>query len=133
MIDISEILEKAVLARAAWPIDAAHDFFRLVGQALMADIDWDEDAGEQWARFVRGDSVVAMAWVSAPLLLVDAERASDLAILSLSELSILVTSLEAVEITANRQRLFEVFGDRTHSVALDADCFSAEDLWYATV
>jgi hypothetical protein len=133
MIDISEILAKVVLARAAWSVDAAHEFFGSVAQALVADIDWDEDAGEQWARLVRGNAVVAMAWVSAPLLLVDAEHASDLAVLSVSELSILVTSLEAVEITANRERLFEVFGDRAHSVALESDCFSAEDLWYATV
>jgi hypothetical protein len=133
MIDISATLVKAVLARAGWSETAAHDFFSSVALALLADIDWDEDAGEQWARFIRGDVVVAMAWVSAPLLIADSEVAADLGVMDVSELTVLVPSMQAVEITADRQCLFELFGDRAHSVALDSACFSAEDLWYATV
>lgn len=133
MIDISETLAKASLARAEWPETSARNFFKTVAQALQADIDWDEDAGEQWARFIRGNAVVAMAWVPAPLLLAEAELASDLAVMTVGELLVLIPSLGAAEITADRQRLSDLFGERAHSLAFDSACFSAEDLWYATV
>lgn len=133
MIDISEILAKAVLVRERWTEAAAHDFFKSVAKSLFADIDWDEDAGEQWARFVRGNAVVALAWVPAPLLLADAELAPDLGVLAASEMTVLLPSLTAVGITAGPQILLVAFGDRAQSVALDVSSFSAEDLWYATV
>lgn len=133
MIDISQTLVKAARAREGWSEAAAHDFFRAVAQSQFAHVDWDEDAGEQWARFVRGSEVVAMAWVPASLVFADAELASDRVAIPVSELSVLVPSLGAIELTADRRCLSALHRDRVHSVALDSACLSAEDPWCATV
>lgn len=99
-----------------------------------ATMDWDEGAGESWARFLVGDRVVAFVFMEAPLaILLDdiyEPLASDLASSGCS--SVRVASMESAILCSSRHAVLQLAG-RPVSENFTHERFSAEDLVWATI
>jgi hypothetical protein len=80
-----------------------------------------------------GERVVALISIHAPLLLILDDLPDD--ILLDQDVSVVhVPAMDAPALTSDTESLQLAFGNRVlSSVAFDAERFSAEDLWFATV
>lgn len=98
-----------------------------------ASSDWDEGAGESWARVLVNDQVVAFIWMAGPLVILDASRAGlETELKAAHAQVVLVSNLASDELFADKPSV-EGLAQRPLSEAFDPACFSAEDLVWATM
>jgi hypothetical protein len=105
---------------------------------LDGELDWDEDAGEDWARVLTGGKVAVLVSLIGPLAIVIGDATGwDRAEAGEGPGGVVVLEvpgLDAVVLRCDPGVLRAAFGDRVvDNPALDADAFSAGDLWFATV
>lgn len=131
--DITPRLFDAVSSRAAWSPGHAGSLADSLAQAVTgAWVDWDEDSGEEWARVVVDQFVVALIRARTPLVLVVRGEASHLRRLGSEAVSVIVDDLETPWLTATEESIRQAFPEREVSPTLDPTAFSAMDLWFAT-
>ena len=95
--------------------------------------DWDQGAGENWARLIVNQRVVAFVHMQKPLVIVAAEVsgvADELRAMGVP--TIMVPDVDTPFLHAERN-LIAKLADRQISEVLDEAQFSAEDLVWATI
>jgi hypothetical protein len=97
--------------------------------------DWDADAGEEWGRIVVGSSIVALLWVRGPFLFLGEPwrdplegilGSYDLVVESVPDWETRAYSLDPGAVQA-------LFGRDELTKTLNLACFSASELWWATI
>jgi hypothetical protein len=134
MLDISEDLLKAASMRSEWTRDQGRLLALTLSDSIPdAGLDWDEDAGEEWARILVEEDVAALVRIRIPLVIVVRQEArriggeiGDAAIL------IVVDDMDALNLSAQEDSLLMAFPERELSANLDPEEFSSSDLWFAT-
>ncbi|WP_433200402.1 hypothetical protein ACQP00_28715 [Dactylosporangium sp. CS-047395] len=95
-------------------------------------IDWDEGAGESWVRLIVDNAVVAYVSIVLPLVILerDATRFSEP---DSKVKKIVVEAMASRELSSAKEVLVATFGDSPRLDTFNAEQFSADELWYATV
>ncbi|MEZ4312948.1 MAG: hypothetical protein R3F14_33420 [Polyangiaceae bacterium] len=132
MQDISNNLERALVARAAGALGRSA-LETLVADVPGARLDWDEDAGESWARVLQDGNVVAYLWARGPLGFVHTAASKIVLRLRSKGLDVIVLEDLAKDSLSAPRDLVERLAGRSVSEVLDHQGFSAEDLAWATL
>lgn len=131
--DISRPLLEAASRRTSRHPERRDELVRRVAGLISgAQIDRDWDAGEEWARIHVGHRFVALVRVRLPLVIAARPEADRLEALDGAAVLIVVTDLEAPQLTCSSDVLSQAFPEREVSRTFDPAGFSAADLWFAT-
>jgi hypothetical protein len=134
-LTLVEALRGAVRRRGEWNRDRAKRAIEYLLAAIAGSrLDWDEGAGEAWARLVIGDDLAALISLEWPLVLVRA---------SLEHYTGNGPELEGAEtfpvsdFDDRRYSIDDVLTEGLGIVVTDAEFdprhFSLKELWWATV
>lgn len=134
MTDIAIDLRTFAAARRTWTRADSHPVVRTLVDLLAVPAVLDDDAGEDWAIIGAGDDTEAFVSMLGPLV-VALDRVSGPIRHRLGEAVavISVPGMDAPVLQCPRGVLEAAFGARARSAALDAERFSARELWFATV
>ncbi|GIH05281.1 hypothetical protein Rhe02_33480 [Rhizocola hellebori] len=94
-----------------------------------AHVDWDDAAGEDWARFLDGDLVVGYLSRKIPLLFGDSMFRG---VVGVPVVYVEARSEDPV-LWCDASVLHAAFGHCPRLAGLNSNSFSPDDLWYATV
>lgn len=131
--DLSRHFYAATRGRPQWTRDRARSLAESVTASLPnAQLDWDEDAGEDWARVVVDQWVVALVRIPIPLLLVLRAEARDLSAMDPEVVVVPLDDMDSPDLRASTECILDAFPEREPSPTLNPGAFSAMDLWYAT-
>ena len=105
----------------------------LAAQIEGSTTDWDEGAGENWARVLVGSDVVAFLFMKAPLDIVSNVPEGVFVTLALREVTVFrVGHMDVQALRSDRAAIVQLAG-RPLSDHFDHEQFSAEDLVWATI
>lgn len=137
MTDISPVLRRAAATVAHWSVgDVRAAATALSSGESSRHADWDEEAGERWARVLDDDGVIGFVSGQVPLIIVRsgvepfaAEAAVEV---------VKVNATDADELRADLGAIQEALPElaaaiRDDPTLLNLDAFSAEALWFASV
>lgn len=131
-IDINETLRLAISSEQS-PPDGLAVLSWLCAALSGAREDWDQGAGENWARVFINQRVVAFVNMRRPVVVVAAEARSVVPELRVKGVpTIMVPNMDTPVLRADRD-LIANLADRQISEVLNEAQFSAEDLVWATV
>lgn len=137
--DITPSLRRAVSKGQHWSRDdVQRTVIEIAGEGSDRSLDWDEGAGEAWARVVDADGVVAMVYARLPLIVVREEASAEIDRLAWNAEMIDVTSVADEDLRADEARLIEAFPELAAHLhdgkpEFSPECFTAEELWFLTV
>ncbi|MEV4324294.1 hypothetical protein AB0J37_18840 [Microbispora rosea] len=133
MIDISQPLTLAHRSQS-WTIAAAVEAAATVASHVRGEVDWDEGAGEEWARVILEGESIFMISMAMPFAIASLSVPEDAIQNDLIQV-VWVPSLGSPVLTCDPEALEAGFGDlkSRSSVSLAIGGFSAKDLWYITV
>lgn len=111
----------------------------MVGDAALAlaetsggDVDWDEDAGECWARVLVEGRLAGLISAAIPFAIVDIRLENS----NWSARGVVVIYVEDFDLPGmfcSGEVLASAFGSSPRLDLLGISSFSANDLWYSTV
>ena len=137
MYDVTDQLV-AARSRGPWPMSTLVDAVATDPALQGMRVDWDEPAGEEWLRILKTSMVLGLVWVPGPFVVAtsghheivdEVERLTGTTVEQVA-----VPRLDSPVLRLQSSRLAEIWPDREWpSGAIDPDCLSAHDLWYATV
>lgn len=132
-IDITSQLDDAGRLRAAWSPDHARSLAASFARAIPdAWVDWDEESGEEWARVLVDQFVVALIRAKIPLVIVVRSEFAQVRQIAHDAVSIVVDDMDSPWLSATSESIGQTFPEREVSPTLDPSAFSAMDLWFAT-
>lgn len=131
-LDIGTSLDLAMTV--PWNLERARRVLqRLAVQTEGATVDWDEGAGENWARVLVGTRVRAFVWMKGRLVIAAAVPEDVVAELHRERIVVLqVPDMDSECFCADRSAITG-FAGRPISEALNEAQFSAEELVWATL
>jgi hypothetical protein len=135
MTDITRAAESLAAGRPGWRPERGTDVGHQLAGRVAGELEWDDGAGENWSRvIVNRQAAVALIYMRGPLLIVLARIAAEVADITTEWPTIVVPALDDEILSCDPQVLRTAFGDQvTHETLVNAERFSASDLWYATV
>ncbi|WP_327313996.1 hypothetical protein [Streptomyces sp. NBC_01235] len=133
MIDISDVLGRLAGHSAAWSEEAAVETAGNLARSVGAVVDWDDEAGEEWLSVLLQGVRVAMVSTRLPLVVSVVELSARPEIPSPDGRVISVPSFDDPVIRCDIAVLGQAFGGEGQFRTLNAESFSANDLWFATV
>jgi len=95
-------------------------------------MDWDEESGEEWARVLVDQFVVALVRAKIPLVIVVRGELSLVRQIEHAAVMIVVDDMDSPSLSATSKSIGHAFQEREVSPTLDPSAFSAMDLWFAT-
>ena len=105
----------------------------LAAQLEGSTTDWDQGAGESWARVLVGGDVVAFLFMKAPIALIANVPESLISALSARKMAIIrVDQMDSESLCSDRGTV-GALAERPLSDQFDHRKFSAEDLVWATM
>lgn len=128
MTDITTRLERAGRVDG-W---SAARYAEELRQRIGAELDWDRDSGEMWARLLRSREVLALIRANLALVLVRRDLAEQAAAVDLPAEVVPVAAFDEVCFEADADLLARLFPITPRSPGFDPAAFSAFDLWYAS-
>ena len=137
-VDLTPLLSEARQFSSRWSKDKVRQAAKCILQHLRGTtLDWDEWAGEEWARVLLDRTVLALIHVQTPLVFMLATYLRKDLASELSEIgshTVSVDDFEEKHYKVDQSRLKEVFpGKLWPSDAIDPEKLSIFDLWWATV
>ena len=135
MIDIAPFLSRYSRDKATWNETTSLRAAELIASLADAEIDWDDDAGEEWSSVLTAERAIAYVSMVGPLVFIVEDVAMSLDEVSERSLNAVpIPSLDASVLQCEERALTEAFGPTAvGSRAVDPACFSAQDLWFATI
>ncbi|HET7529399.1 MAG TPA: hypothetical protein VFJ98_00410 [Mycobacteriales bacterium] len=136
MYDVTDAFASA-RRHGPWPVDALVEGVAADPALAGMRTEWDRDAGEEWLRILKTSMVLALVWVPGPLVIATSghheivDEVERLTATSVEQVA--VGHLDAPVLSLQPARLGELWPDREWPAgAVDPQCLSAHDLWYAT-
>jgi hypothetical protein len=134
MMDITAAITAFTAGKPDWRPERGVWLGRAIAGRLDSELDWDEGAGEAWARVLDGGRVVVLICMLGPLLIVTGDTAAGLADITAGLPVITVPSIDDEILECRGESLRAAFGEQGwDAIGFDMACFSAGDLWYMTV
>ena len=137
MIDVTAKMKSFIAAKAGWRPEQGKELAQVLARQFGDGLDWDEDAGEDWARVLEGEKVTVLVCMTGPMAIVIGDAASRVFVDTGDAdalVVIYVPEFDAVVLHCDAIVLRDAFGDRVwDNPALDTDAFSASELWFCTV
>lgn len=134
MMDITATIEAFTVAKRDWRPERSVQLAGAIAGRLGSQLEWDDGAGEDWARVLAGGRVVVLVCMLGPLLIVTGDIAADVAGIAAKLLVISVPSIDDEILECQGESLRAAFGEQGwDETDFDMTCFSAGDLWYMTV
>jgi hypothetical protein len=134
VIDVGSSLRAVMEVGRDWSADRALEIARSIATDAGGDVDWDDEAGEEWVRVVRANRPIAVLLCARPLAFAVEEVADALRRACVDLEVIVVPAMDEPILTSDHDVLAALFGDRVlDSEAFAAESFSVEELWFATV
>ena len=137
MYDVTESFI-AARARGPWAVRTLVDAVATDPELAGMRAEWDERADEEWVRILKTSMVLGLVWVPGPFVIAtsghheivdEVERLTGATVEQVA-----VPHLDSPVLRLQPGRLTEIWPDRQWPVgAIDPECLSAHDLWYATV
>jgi hypothetical protein len=108
---------------------------RLIASKLpFATLDWDEEAGEMWARFLRREDAFIYVRVEMPLIFVLSTYFSEVeSLLRPMVVTLAVPNMIARNYSLDPSEIGRFFPEHIWPVEVNPVTFSINELWYATV
>lgn len=132
-MDIAAQLLEAASRRTSWSIERASDLARTVAALVPgAEVDWDDDSGEEWARILVDRFVIALVRAQLPLVIVVRGEVGRLRALGSGVVVVIVDDMDTPRLSCRSDVISQVFPEREVSPTLEPEAFSALDLWFAT-
>jgi hypothetical protein len=132
MMNLDDTLRNAASASKSWSSRDAHKVASGLAHDSGGEVDWDEDAGEDWLRVVDGANLVALVSVMLPLVFLRNDFNRPRTSIA-NVLTVPVDDFDTAEFKCSLGSLNEAFGLSDRLSSLDLGGFSVNDLWYATV
>lgn len=134
VIDITPWVKTAREAAGNWDWTQLVSRIRMLAASEGWAVDWDQGAGEAWARVLDGTSPVALVWTAIPFAFVH-PRASELRrLLAGSGVEILeLSDFDEPILRLDPDALNEVIEFKRWPEVITPSRLSASDLWWATV
>lgn len=136
MYDVTESF-LAAKSRGSWPMQALVDSVATDPALQGMRVDWDASGGEEWLRILKTSMVLGLVWVPGPLVIAtsghheivdEVERLTGTTVEQVA-----VPHLDSPVLRMRADGIQEVWPGRDWPAgAIDPECFSAHDLWYAT-
>ena len=130
--EVSAILERAIDREEAPDLVARLD--RIAHENSLS-LEWDIDAGEQWARLLFESSIVALVHTYAQLAIVRPDVVVPTVFAEyFDDVNYQVVAVADFELPllSARPELVERLAGRSLSSSFDSERFSVTDLWFAT-
>jgi len=134
-IDLTVLFLQAYEQKNSWSEEALVSTLHLLGTLFpFASLDWDEDAGESWARFLRRNNVFIYVRADMPVVIVLRAYASEVeSALSGQVVVINVPSMSAQNFSFDVSEIGRLFPEHIWSSDVNPNSFSIDELWYTTV
>lgn len=136
MKDLTEALKRALELRGDWSEGHIFSILECIARQDASFVtDWDVGAGEDWARVLHNDKMVAIVCAASPLVVINKE-AKCILNACLSMCSVVVEEVESMDkrqYCADLEVLEEALCAHSLSELLCINRFSISDLWWATV
>lgn len=135
VMDITAAIRAFSAGKADWRRERSVQLGGAIAARLDSPLDWDEGAGEGWARVLAGGRVVVLICMSGPLLIVTGDTAAGVADITAGLPVITVPSIDDEILQCRGDSLRAAFGEQgwDNETGFDMARFSAGDLWYMTV
>jgi hypothetical protein len=134
MIDIAPQLESFIRHKHGWSLERSVHVAAAIAAELKTRLNWDEDAGEDWARLLFKDQAGVMIYMAGPLVVTSSDVAAQVAVIASDVPVISVPTLDALVLTCDAQTLRAAFGNQVwENPALNPEHFSADELWFCTI
>ncbi|HET7311540.1 MAG TPA: hypothetical protein VFJ17_09465 [Mycobacteriales bacterium] len=127
----------AARRRGPWPMQTLVDAVATDPALQGMRVEWDDAGGEEWLRILKTSMVLGLVWVPGPLVVAtsghheivdEVERLTGTMVEQVA-----VPRLDSPVLRLQAERVGELWPDRQWpGDAIDPECFSAHDLWYAT-
>lgn len=133
LIDLAVRLREAT-RHPGWSSQRLNATLAALAEAVPGSaVDYDEDAGEEWARLLLGNDIVAILWLRGAFGLVH-RRFSDLVpqLTSAGLVIEVISDWDAPVFTIDREDLCSLFERGTMTDAVNPARLSASELWWAT-
>jgi hypothetical protein len=136
MTDLSDRLREAKRRTAGWSQSAVYEWIvKVLALYPESTLDWDIGAGEEWARVLFRQAVIAYFRLDLPLVFIAENRMTGTVQDFLEEVPIVITflSAESKEFSLDLASFHEAFpGHEWRQEACNLQCFSANDLHWMT-
>jgi len=130
--DVSTLLEAAM--SRSWSVAQATALLGIMSASMPGtEVDWDEGAGEYWARCIDGGRVVAFVGMKWPLVILLARRSGVAKTWGQDVELLLVDDMDAPSLRADQDTLERFSVRQAQPSAFNGNAFSAEDLVWLTV
>lgn len=134
MIDIAPVLESFISRKQDWQRESSVRVAAAIAGELATKLTWDEDAGEDWSRVLLAGQAGVMIFMAGPLIVTSADVAPQVTAVACDVPVITVPSLNARVLVCDAHTLRAAFGDQVwNNPALNAERFSADELWFCTI
>ena len=120
-------------ARNGWSVSTSLAVAEALAVAVQGQVDWDRDAGEDWARVIRDRQEEALVHMRGPLALVRRSVSAPRVPGFPEDSLIQVSDLAEPSLRADPAVLVAVFGPRADEGSLAKGEFTADDLYVSTV
>jgi hypothetical protein len=133
MIDITRAVAESGARAELWSSDSARRCVDVLARVNDCRVNWDGDAGEEWADLVRDHHRILILSTRGPLAFaegrVDTGPHDGLDAIE----TVRVTSFDDPVLRCDAVVLEAFFKDPVAVSCVDADGFSVTDLWFATM
>lgn len=139
-MDLTNLLEKARANEKTWSLSSFENICQeLTKQIPQTEIDFDYDAGEEWARIISSNKetnqVIALVRLDMPLIIFLEEYTINLSWLANHRNLTLITvsNMQKREYSINYEKISKVFPDNVWASEINHNSFSIDELWWTTV
>jgi hypothetical protein len=134
MIDITPALESFISRKQDWQRESSVRVADAIADELAAKLTWDEGSGEDWSRVLLAGQAGVMISMAGPLVVTSVDVALRVSAVACDVPVITVPSLDARVLVCDAHTLRAAFGDQVwNNPALNAERFSADELWFCTI
>jgi hypothetical protein len=133
-INLTTIFLRAYKKKNAWSEETLLSTLHLIASKFpFSSLDWDHEAGEMWARFLRRKDAFVYVRVNMPLVFVLSAYAGEVESLLLTKIVIAVPNMNAQTYSLDTSEIGQFFPEHSWPVEVNPAAFSINELWYATV
>ncbi len=135
IVDLTSLFLQAYEQKENWSEETLVSTLRLLNTTFpFASLDWDRDAGESWARFLRRNDVFIYVRVNIPVVIVLSTYASKVeSAISHHAVVISVPNMVAQNFSLDITEIGRLFPEHPWFSEVSPDGFSINELWYTTI
>lgn len=133
-IDLTNLFLQAHKQKSNWSEETLVNTLKVLGSIFpFASLDWDRDAGECWARYLRRNDVFLYVRVDMPVVVVLDAYASEVeSALSSHTAVIKVPNMDMQNFSLDIAEVGRLFPEHIWDSEICVDEFSINELWYTT-